>query len=125
MALIILVKKLLNVEAEKYSKLPRFTVPENKRVSIKTALDRRVETRLTSKQRLCASPTATWLAFVAKYLKYQSCSNLPLAPTYPGVPLGLFKKYQLWKLKVGRVVSHGFRHAEFDGARKKIDFKLF
>ena len=32
--------------------------------------------------------------------------------------LGLFKKHQLWKLKVGRVVSHGFIHAEFDGARK-------
>ena len=32
--------------------------------------------------------------------------------------LGLFKKHQLWKLKAGRVVSHGFRHAEFNGARK-------
>ena len=32
--------------------------------------------------------------------------------------IGLFKKHQLWKLKAGRVVSHGFRHAEFDGARK-------
>ena len=38
--------------------------------------------------------------------------------------VGLFKKHQLWKLKVGRVVSHGFRHAEFNGARK-IDFKHF
>ena len=32
--------------------------------------------------------------------------------------VGLFKKHQLWKLKAGRVVSHGFRHAEFNGARK-------
>ena len=30
--------------------------------------------------------------------------------------LGLFKKHQLWKLKAGGVVSHGFRHAEFNGA---------
>ena len=32
--------------------------------------------------------------------------------------LGLFKKHKLWKLKAGRVVPHGFRHAEFNGARK-------
>ena len=32
--------------------------------------------------------------------------------------LGLFKKHQLWKLKIDRVVSHGFRHAELDGAQK-------
>ena len=38
--------------------------------------------------------------------------------------LGLCKKQQLWKLKAGRVVSHAFEYAEFDGARK-IDFKHF
>ena len=32
--------------------------------------------------------------------------------------LGLFKKHQLWKLKEGQVVSHGFRHAEFNCAGK-------
>ena len=32
--------------------------------------------------------------------------------------LGLLKKHQLRKLKAGRVVSHGFRHAKFNGARK-------
>ena len=32
--------------------------------------------------------------------------------------LGLFKNHQLWKLKAGPVVSHGFRHAEFNGAQK-------
>ena len=40
-------------------------------------------------------------------------------------PLGLFKKYQLWTLKIVRVVSYGFRHAGFDGVQKKIDFKHF
>ena len=44
---------------------------------------------------------------------YQGCKC-----TVGGCRVGLFKKHQLWKLKAGRVVSYGFRHAEFNGARK-------
>ena len=32
--------------------------------------------------------------------------------------LGLFKKHRLWKFKAGRVVSHVFRHVEFNGVRE-------
>ena len=38
--------------------------------------------------------------------------------------LGLSKKHRLWKFKAGRVVSRGFRHAEFNGAQK-INFERF
>ena len=48
-----------------------------------------------------------------------SCANYPFT-SLPEVnaTLGLFKKHQLWILKAGLVVSHGVRHAEFNGARK-------
>ena len=32
--------------------------------------------------------------------------------------LGMLKKHQLWKFKAGRMVSHGCRHAEFNGAKE-------
>ena len=31
----------------------------------------------------------------------------------------VLQKYQLWKVKAGRVVSHGFRYAEFNCTGKK------
>ena len=38
------------------------------------------------------------------------------ARAHVNTPLGLLKKHQLWKMKAGRVVSHAFEHAEFNGA---------
>ena len=46
------------------------------------------------------------------------CHRLSHACHIDNWVLGLFKNHQLWKLKAGPVVSHGFRHAEFNGAQK-------
>ena len=44
-----------------------------------------------------------------------SCRLNSLILTLLGFPP---KKHQLWKVKAGRVASHGFRHAEFNDARE-------
>ena len=48
------------------------------------------------------------------HFKTESCNSNHLSKNMT-CAIGLLKKHELWKLKAGRVVSHSFRHAEFNG----------